>query len=48
VLKRMDSEQIALWLATSEKAGLIEPTGDAISLLDEGFLYVCMPVRLGG
>ena len=48
VLKRMDSEQIALWLATSEKAGLIEPTGDAISPLDEGFLYVCMPVRLGG
>jgi len=48
VLKRMDSEQIALWLATSEKAGLIEPTGDGISPLDEGFLYVCMPVRLGG
>ena len=47
-LKRMDSEQIALWLATSEKAGLIEPTGDAISSQDEGFLYVCMPVRLGG
>lgn len=48
VLKRMSSEQIALWLATSEKAGLIEPTGDGISALDEGFLYVCMPVRLGG
>ncbi|HDL85846.1 MAG TPA: DNA polymerase III subunit beta [Candidatus Acetothermia bacterium] len=47
-LKRMDSEQIALWLATTEKAGLIEPTGDAISPQDEGFLYVCMPVRLGG
>ena len=48
VLKRMDSEQIAMWLATSEKAGLIEPTGDGISPQDEGFLYVCMPVRLGG
>ncbi len=48
VLKRMDSEQIVLWLASSEKAGLIEPTGDVISPLDEGFLYVCMPVRLGG
>ena len=47
-LKRMDSEQIALWLATPEKAGLIEPTGDDISPQDEGFLYVCMPVRLGG
>ncbi len=47
-LKRMDSEQIAIWLATSEKAGLIEPTGDGISPQDEGFLYVCMPVRLGG
>ena len=47
-LKRMASEQIALWLKTSEKAGLIEPSGDSISTQDEGFLYVCMPVRLGG
>ncbi len=48
VLKRMASDDIALWLATSEKAGLIEPTGDGISPQDEGFLYVCMPVRLAG
>jgi len=47
-MKRMDSEQIVLWLASPEKAGLIEPTGDGISPQDEGFLYVCMPVRLGG
>jgi len=40
VLKRMDSEQIALWLATSEKAGLIEPTGDGISPLRVLWLFV--------
>ncbi|UCF10219.1 MAG: DNA polymerase III subunit beta [Candidatus Bipolaricaulota bacterium] len=45
-VKRMDSEQIGLWLSTGEKAGLIEPTGDSIAPSDEGFLYVCMPVRL--
>ncbi len=47
-LKRMASEEIALWLTDSEKAGLIEPSGEAINPLDAGFLYVCMPVRLTG
>ena len=45
-LKRMSSAEIGLWLASGEKAGLIEPSGDAISASDEGYLYVCMPVRL--
>lgn len=47
-LKRMASEEITLWLTDSEKAGLIEPSGEAINLLDAGFIYVCMPVRLTG
>jgi len=47
-LKRMSSEEISLWLASSEKAGLIEPYGEGIAPEDEGYLYVCMPVRLGG
>jgi len=45
-LKRIDSDEINLWLAETEKAGLIEPAGDAIADGDQGFLYVCMPVRL--
>jgi DNA polymerase-3 subunit beta len=45
-LKRMGSETVAFWLASSEKAGLLEPSGDHIAPDDEGFLYVCMPVRL--
>ncbi len=47
-LKRMASDEVGLWLSDPEKAGLIEPAGDTISTLDEGFIYVCMPVRLGG
>jgi len=47
-LKRMASAEIVLWLASSEKAGLIEPHGEEISAQDKGFLYVCMPVRLSG
>ncbi len=46
-LKRLDSDEVALWLAAPEKAGLIEPAGERIAETDEGFLYVCMPVRLG-
>jgi DNA polymerase-3 subunit beta len=46
-VKRMSSEEVAFWLAAPEKAGLLEPHGDRISLDDAGFLYVCMPVRLG-
>jgi DNA polymerase-3 subunit beta len=45
-LKRIDSEEIGLWLAAPEKAGLIEPYGEKIADTDQGFLYVCMPVRL--
>lgn len=44
-LRRMESNQVALWLAGSERAGLIEPAGE-IAPGDEGFIYVCMPVRL--
>ncbi len=47
-LKRMASDEVGLWLTDPEKAGLIEPAGETISPQDEGFLYVCMPVRLGG
>ncbi len=45
-LKRMDSEEIVFWLSDPEKAGLIEPSGTGSTPSDEGFLYVCMPVRL--
>ena len=45
-LKRMDSEEIVLWLSDPLKAGLIEPSGDASAESDRGYLYVCMPVRL--
>ena len=45
-LKRLDVEEVALWLAAPEKAGLIEPSGEKIPENDHGFLYVCMPVRL--
>ena len=45
-LKRMDSEELVLWLSDPLKAGLVEPSGDASAESDRGFLYVCMPVRL--
>jgi DNA polymerase-3 subunit beta len=45
-LKRMDSEEIVLWLSDPLKAGLVEPSGDASAESDRGYLYVCMPVRL--
>jgi DNA polymerase-3 subunit beta len=44
-LRRMESDQVALWLSAPDRAGLLEPAGN-ISPADEGFLYVCMPVRL--
>lgn len=44
-LRRLASDQVALWLAAPERAGLLEPAGN-IAPADEGFLYVCMPVRL--
>jgi len=45
-LKRIDSEEVALWLAAPEKAGLMEPAGEKIADADQGFLYVCSPIRL--
>jgi DNA polymerase-3 subunit beta len=44
-LRRMDSNQVALWLSAPDRAGLIEPAGD-IAPGDVGFIYVGMPVRL--
>ncbi len=44
-LRRMSSDQVALWLSASDRAGLLEPSED-IAPGDEGFIYVCMPVRL--
>ncbi|MGC9529138.1 MAG: DNA polymerase III subunit beta [Candidatus Bipolaricaulaceae bacterium] len=44
-LRRMESDEVALWLSAPERAGLIEPAGD-MAPADEGFIYVCMPVRL--
>jgi DNA polymerase-3 subunit beta len=43
-LKRMKSEEVTLWLADAESAGLLEPNGDSAD--DAGFLYVCMPIRM--
>ena len=45
VLKRMASTEIVLWVSATDKAGLVEPYGDNFAAEDEGFLYVCMPVR---
>ncbi len=42
-LKRLQSDEVRLWLADAESAGLLEP-GD--SEADQGFLYVCMPIRI--
>ncbi len=44
-LRRMKSDQVVLWLSAPDRAGLLEPAGD-IAPEDQGFLYVCMPVRL--
>jgi len=44
-LRRMESDQVAVWLSAPDRAGLLEPAGN-ISPADESFLYVCMPVRL--
>ncbi|MGY4707211.1 DNA polymerase III subunit beta [Candidatus Bipolaricaulota sp. J31] len=44
-LRRMKSDQVVLWLSAPDRAGLLEPAGD-IAPEDQGFIYVCMPVRL--
>jgi DNA polymerase-3 subunit beta len=44
-LRRMESDQVVLWLSAPDRAGLLEPAGD-IAPGDQGFIYVCMPVRL--
>lgn len=43
-LKKMASPEIAFWLADPESAGLLEPASEAEE--DQGFIYVCMPIRL--
>ncbi len=43
VLKRLQSDEVKLWLADAESAGLLEP---GASEADQGFLYVCMPIRM--
>lgn len=46
-LNCMKSNQVVLWLSDPESAGLLEPAGDdASSEDDQGFLYVCMPIRM--
>ncbi len=42
-LKRLQSDEVRLWLADAESAGLLEP-GETEA--DQGFLYVCMPIRM--
>lgn len=42
-LKRLQSDEVRLWLADAESAGLLEPGDDEA---DQGFLYVCMPIRM--
>ncbi|MEN3011184.1 MAG: hypothetical protein ABDI20_09570 [Candidatus Bipolaricaulaceae bacterium] len=44
-LRRMESEQVALWLSAPSGPGSWNPRGN-LAPEDEGFLYVCMPVRL--
>lgn len=43
-LKKMSSPLITLWLNDQDRAGLLEPTGDEEE--DEGFIYVCMPIKI--
>lgn len=42
-LRRMSSDEVVLWLKDSESAGLLETVEDAS---DQGFIYVCMPIRM--
>lgn len=42
-LKRLESNEVRLWLADAESAGLLEPSDNEA---DQGFLYVCMPIRM--
>lgn len=42
-LRRMSSADVVLWLKDSESAGLLEPADGED---DQGFLYVCMPIRM--
>jgi DNA polymerase-3 subunit beta len=40
-LKKMDSAEVTFWLEDPESAGLLEPSPPG------GFIYVCMPIRMG-
>lgn len=42
-LRRMNSDEVVVWLKDPESAGLLEPSD---SEEDQGFLYVCMPIRM--
>jgi len=42
-LRRMTSSEVVLWLKDGESAGLLEPSDGED---DQGFLYVCMPIRM--
>jgi len=42
-LRRMKSPEVVFWLKDPESAGLLEPAGGEE---DQGFLYVCMPIRM--
>ncbi|MFQ5795955.1 MAG: DNA polymerase III subunit beta [Candidatus Bipolaricaulia bacterium] len=47
-LRVMETEEVTLWLAAPEGAGLLEPTIDAEAqdAPDAGYRYVAMPIRL--
>lgn len=40
-LKKIDSAEVTFWLEDPESAGLLEPSPPG------GFIYVCMPIRMG-
>lgn len=40
-LKKIDAGEVTLWLEDPESAGLLEP------IPQDGFTYVCMPIRIG-
>ena len=45
VVRRLASPEIVFRIQSSDKACLIEPSGDRMSEKDLGFLYVCMPIH---
>lgn len=43
-LKKMSSSSVTFWLTDQDHAGLLEPSGESEE--DNGFIYVCMPIRM--